>query len=68
MFVIKTSQVRQDSPAPMHSTEELAAALAVRRQTILNWIKQGRISCIRVGKCYRITDVVFREVIQKGIV
>jgi excisionase family DNA binding protein len=51
---------------PHHSLADLAAALHVSRMTVWRWAKEGRISTIRIGKLYRISDEGFQRILQQG--
>ncbi len=60
------SQPLQVKPAqgaqPLYArTREAAAALAVSRNTILNWIRAGHLRAAKFGKTYRIP----REAIER---
>jgi excisionase family DNA binding protein len=49
-----------------HSLAELAAALTVSRMTVSRWVKEGRISVIRVGRLYRLSDEHFQQILKQG--
>lgn len=63
---MKQSQPLQPNPAqssqPLYArTRDAAAALAVSRNTILNWIRAGHLQAAKFGKTYRIP----REAIER---
>ena len=44
---------RKVSIPSLLSVEELAAYLGLKKQTIYNWLNQGRICGIKIGKVWR---------------
>lgn len=49
----------------MYSINQLADILGVHRNTILNWIKLGKVKAVRIGNLWRVSEEEI-EVIKKG--
>ena len=49
----------------MYSINQLAEILGVHRNTILNWIKIGKVKAVRIGNLWRISEEEI-EVIKQG--
>jgi excisionase family DNA binding protein len=60
-----TEQLKR-SEGPHHSLAELAAALNVSRMTVWRWAKENRISVVRVGRLYRMSDERFQRILNQG--
>lgn len=50
----------------MYSIKELASKLHVHENTVRNWIKDKRLSVIRMGGQIRITDEQLKQFLEKG--
>jgi excisionase family DNA binding protein len=48
------------------TVEQVAELLQVHWQTVLNYIKSGKLEAIRLGKGYRISDSALNKFIQKN--
>jgi excisionase family DNA binding protein len=49
-----------------YTPEELAALLKVTRQAIYNWIQQGRLEAVRIGRTVRIPGAEVERLLQEG--
>ena len=49
-----------------YTPEELAAMLKVTRQAIYNWIQQGRMEAVRIGRTVRIPSEEVERVLREG--
>ena len=49
-----------------YTPEELAALLKVTRQAIYNWIQQGRMESVRIGRTVRIPAEEVERLLQEG--
>ena len=49
-----------------YTPEELAAMLKVTRQAIYNWIQQGRMEAVRIGRTVRIPSDEVERVLREG--
>lgn len=50
----------------MYTLQEVADILRVSRQTIYNYIHNGRLICTKYGKEYRLTEKQLQEFLRKG--
>ena len=51
---------------PFYTPDELAALLKVTRQAIYNWIQQGRIEAVRIGRTVRIPGEEVERLLREG--
>ncbi len=49
-----------------YTPEELAAMLKVTRQAIYNWVQQGRLEAVRIGRTVRIPSEEVERVLREG--
>ena len=49
-----------------YTPEELAGILKVTRQAIYNWIRQGHIEAVRIGRTVRIPGEEVERVLRDG--
>ena len=49
-----------------YTPEELAVMLKVTRQAIYNWIRQGHIEAVRIGRTVRIPGEEVERVLRDG--
>ena len=49
-----------------YTLEELAAMLKVTRQAIYNWIQQGRMEAVRIGRTVRIPAEEVERLLREG--
>ncbi len=49
-----------------YTPEELAAMLKVTRQAIYNWIQQGRMEAVRIGRTVRIPSDEVERLLREG--
>lgn len=49
-----------------YTPDELAAMLKVTRQAIYNWIQQGRIEAVRIGRTVRIPGEEVERLLREG--
>lgn len=49
-----------------YTPDELAALLKVTRQAIYNWIQQGRIAAVRIGRTVRIPGEEVERLLRDG--
>jgi excisionase family DNA binding protein len=49
-----------------YTPEELAGMLKVTRQAIYNWIQQGRIEAVRIGRTVRIPGEEVERLLRDG--
>ena len=49
-----------------YTPEELAALLKVTRQAIYNWIQQGRMEAVRIGRTVRIPADEVDRLLREG--
>ena len=49
-----------------YTPEELAAMLKVTRQAIYNWVQQGRMEAVRIGRTVRIPSDDVERVLREG--
>lgn len=49
-----------------YTPEELAAMLKVTRQAVYNWIQQGRMEAVRIGRTVRIPSDEVERVLREG--
>ncbi len=49
-----------------YTPEELAGILKVTRQAIYNWIQQGRIEAVRIGRTVRIPGEEVERLLREG--
>ncbi len=49
-----------------YTPEELAAMLKVTRQAIYNWVQQGRMEAVRIGRTVRIPSEEVERVLREG--
>jgi excisionase family DNA binding protein len=49
-----------------YTPEELAGMLKVTRQAIYNWIQQGRIEAVRIGRTVRIPGDEVDRLLREG--
>ncbi len=49
-----------------YTPEELAAMLKVTRQAIYNWIQQGRMEAVRIGRTVRIPGEEVERLLREG--
>ncbi len=49
-----------------YTPEELAAMLKVTRQAIYNWVQQGRMEAVRIGRTVRIPSDEVERVLREG--
>lgn len=56
---------------PLMTTDEIARALGITRQTVTRWIRQGKLAAItiRVGSrpVYRVTRPAFRAFLRRYV-
>ena len=50
-----------------HTVDELAAALRIHRNTVIRWIKLGKINCVRIGRAFRIPESEIRRITSTGV-
>lgn len=48
-----------------YTVEELSELLQVHWQTILNYIRSGKLEAIKLGKGYRISDKAFQSFLKQ---
>ena len=51
---------------PFYTPDELATMLKVTRQAIYNWIQQGRLEAVRIGRTVRIPGAEVERVLREG--
>ena len=49
-----------------YTPDELAAMLKVTRQAIYNWIQQGRMEAVRIGRTVRIPGEEVERLLREG--
>ena len=49
-----------------YTPDELAALLKVTRQAIYNWIQQGRMEAVRIGRTVRIPREEVERLLREG--
>lgn len=49
-----------------HTVEQVAEMLQVHWQTVLNYIKGGKLNAIKLGKGYRIPDESLKAFVKKN--
>ena len=49
-----------------YTPDELAALLKVTRQAIYNWIQQGRMEAVRIGRTVRIPGEEVERLLREG--
>ena len=49
-----------------YTPEELAAMLKVTRQAIYNWVQQGHMEAVRIGRTVRIPSDEVERVLREG--
>ena len=49
-----------------YTPDELAALLKVTRQAIYNWIQQGRMEAVRIGRTVRIPGAEVERLLREG--
>ncbi len=49
-----------------YTPDELAALLKVTRQAIYNWIQQGRMEAVRIGRTVRIPSEEVERLLRDG--
>jgi excisionase family DNA binding protein len=49
-----------------YTPPELAAQYRITRQAIWNWIRQGRLKAIRLGRAYRINETDWMEFLGRS--
>ena len=49
-----------------YTPDELAAMLKVTRQAIYNWIQQGRMEAVRIGRTVRIPREEVERLLREG--
>ena len=50
----------------VYTTDEIAALLKVKRETVQDWLKSGRLVGFRVGRHWRVRRVVLEAFIQEA--
>ena len=50
----------------LYTVEEVTAILKVTQRTLYNFIKQGDLKAIKIGKYWRIKHIDLEEFINKG--
>lgn len=50
----------------VYTLTELAEILHVTRRSLYNWIKDGKIHAIKIGKEWRVTEEALNEFLTKG--
>ena len=50
-----------------HTVDELAAALRIHRNTVIRWIKLGKIKCVRIGRAFRIPESEIIRITSTGV-
>ncbi len=53
-------------PDTFYTPEELATMLKVTRQAVYNWIAQGRMEAVRIGRTVRIPGEEVERVLREG--
>ena len=53
-------------PDTFYTPDELASMLKVTRQAIYNWIQQGRIEAVRIGRTVRIPGAEVDRLLREG--
>lgn len=50
----------------IYTAYEVAKMLKIDHQTVLKWLREGKIKYFKLGNNYRITDEMLKEFIEKG--
>ncbi len=50
----------------VYTLTELTEILHVTRRSLYNWIKDGKIHAIKIGKEWRVTEEALNEFLTKG--
>lgn len=50
-----------------YSLQEVADLLKVSKQSIYNWLKEGRIKAKKYGREYRVTQEELNRLIKEGV-
>lgn len=51
----------------LYSLQEVADLLRVSKQSIYNWLKEGRIKAKKYGREYRVTQEELNRLIKEGV-
>jgi excisionase family DNA binding protein len=57
---------QSDSPDPFLTVAEVAGILKLNQQTVRNWIEQGSLPALRVGRRVRIRRSDFERILEEG--
>jgi excisionase family DNA binding protein len=49
-----------------YTVEQVAELLKVHWQTVLNYIKNGKLKAVKLGKGYRISKAAFNEFVKEN--
>ena len=50
----------------VYTIEELVTLLQVTRRTIYNYIKEGKLKAVKMGKYWRVTEKCLEEFLSSG--
>lgn len=50
----------------IYTVKEVAELLKVHWQTVLNYIKKGKIKAVKIGKNYRVTELDLKSFISEN--
>ncbi|MGF1472259.1 MAG: helix-turn-helix domain-containing protein [Rubrobacteraceae bacterium] len=50
----------------LHDVEEVARYLGVKQTTVYRWCREGRMSCFKIGKSWRIRSSAIEEFLRRG--
>jgi len=52
---------------PFYTVKELSHILGVHEQTLYDWIEQGKIKSIRLGRLIRIRKEELHRILKRGV-
>ncbi len=60
--------IRLEDELKIYSVKESASILQVTQRTLYNYIKEGKLKAVKVGKYWRVRHEDLKEFIEKGTV
>jgi excisionase family DNA binding protein len=67
MWAMNELAKQPDLPEAFYTVEELAEYLKVANHTVRLWIRDGKVSAVRIGRSYRIPLAEVRRIVSEGI-
>jgi len=52
---------------PLYTVKELSSILGTHEQTIYDWIEQGKIKSVRLGRLIRIRREELNHILKRGV-